>query len=248
MESYFDYFTHPSIAGIALAFLFTAIWLAFYKPPFLKQPWLWAVLLFSAFFAAACIVYIQTPLQKIITEQFANLWPRQLVQQWLAVIRIPEMLISGLVQEGAKLVAVFFFWWRLGKRMDPKFGIILGAVAGAGLGLLEAQSIHNQVFYILLKSTNEVGLISILLPFIERFFVIAAQIAITALAGYGLSVGRGWQYFLLAALLHAILNISTLFAAQSLLGVELFIAVWSLLITGYILRLRWKKDDTATIE
>ncbi len=244
MESFFDYFAHPSIAGIALAFLFVAIWLLCYWPPLNNRPWLWGVLVFTAFFATACITYIQAPLQKVATEQFANLWPPQLVQQWLVVIRIPEMLISGLVQEGAKLVAVVFAWWRLGKRMSPEFGIILGAVAGAGLGLIEAQWVHNQVFYYLATGTTDVSIMSLLLPFIERFFVVAAHIAITALAGYGLAIGRGWQYFLLAALLHAILNISTLFGAQSILGVELFIAFWALVITGYMLWLRWKKAKT----
>ena len=41
---------------------------------------------------------------------------------------IPQILLSGLVQEGAKLVPVVLYWRREGRSLDPKLGLAVGAV------------------------------------------------------------------------------------------------------------------------
>jgi RsiW-degrading membrane proteinase PrsW (M82 family) len=48
---------------------------------------------------------------------------------------IPGILISGLVQEAAKLLPVGFYWWRHNRNISPSFGLFIGAAAGAGFGV-----------------------------------------------------------------------------------------------------------------
>ena len=48
------------------------------------------------------------------------------------------MLFVGIVEEGAKLVPVLFYWWGSKRSLTPKFGLMLGAVSGAGFGIFEA--------------------------------------------------------------------------------------------------------------
>jgi hypothetical protein len=125
--------------------------------------------------------------------------------------------------------------------------MLIGAVAGAGFGMLEAQWIFNSAFSMgwswqLVQTQGFMAL----LPFIERFFVIAFHIAASAFAGYGLARGFGWQYYLLASLFHIILNYSVLLLNVKIFNVvqiEVFTAIWSLLITALVLWLRWRKPD-----
>jgi len=46
----------------------------------------------------------------------------------------------------AKMVPVPVYWWRSGKNIDPKLGLVIGAVAGAGFGIFEGQWQHNVIF------------------------------------------------------------------------------------------------------
>ena len=66
--------------------------------------------------------------------------------RWLLLAGIPAILLSGLVQEGSKLVPVVVYWWRKGRNIDPKLGLAIGAVAGLGLGVFEAVWAHNHIF------------------------------------------------------------------------------------------------------
>jgi len=87
-----------------------------------------------------------------------------------------------------------------------------------------------------------------LLSFWERFFTIAAHIAFSGLAGYGLAKGWGWQFYLITAFLHGLLNYSAVFQAAGLfteLQVEIYIAVLAVLVTGWALWLRWRKRTVA---
>ena len=47
---FLSFFANPSALGIGLAIAFGAIWLAPYRPPLFKRPWLWVVLVVSVFF------------------------------------------------------------------------------------------------------------------------------------------------------------------------------------------------------
>jgi RsiW-degrading membrane proteinase PrsW (M82 family) len=160
---------------------------------------------------------------------------------------IPSLIITGLVIEGAKLLPVAIYWWRKNRTVDPKLGLLIGAVAGAGFGFLQAQWVINSVFATgwNWQLVAKQGFIA-LYPFIVNFFIIATHIATTAFTGYGLARGFGWQYYLLAALYHAILNYSVLlFNAKifNLVQMELFVVIWSALFSAFILWLRWRKPD-----
>jgi uncharacterized membrane protein YhfC len=85
---------------------------------------------------------------------------------------------------------------------------------------------------------------------LERFFSVAAHIAFSALAGYGLAKGRGWQFYLIASVLHGLLNYSVVLYQAGLLTVvptEIYIAVLAVLVTAGALWLRWRKT-AATAE
>jgi RsiW-degrading membrane proteinase PrsW (M82 family) len=88
--------------------------------------------------------------------------------------------------------------------------------------------------------------------FWERFFTVAAHIAFSALAGYGLARGWGWQFYLIASALHAVLNYSVVLLQAGLLTVvhvEIYVAVLAVVVTAWALWLRWRKRaDTADLE
>jgi hypothetical protein len=87
-----------------------------------------------------------------------------------------------------------------------------------------------------------------LAPFIERFFVIAFHTGASALAGYGLAKGKGWQFYLLVSVVHTLLNYAIIFVQMkvfTLTGVEVYVAIISLLMVGIALWLRWRKTQIA---
>jgi RsiW-degrading membrane proteinase PrsW (M82 family) len=244
---FLSYFQNPSGSGIylaisvGLAVAFGAVWLAGYWPPLAKRPWLWAVLASSAVLTLAAISFIQISLQ----NWYGGLWSQDAVARWVLLLAIPSALISGLVQEGAKMVPVVVYWGRNGKSIDPKLGLVIGAVAGAGFGIFEAQHFHN----LILASgwtwaTVQTYGFAAILPFWERFFTVAAHIAFSALAGYGLAKGRGWQFYLIASALHALLNYGVVFyqtGRLSSLNTEIYIAAIAVAVTALVLWLRWRK-------
>jgi RsiW-degrading membrane proteinase PrsW (M82 family) len=157
----------------------------------------------------------------------------------------PSVILSGLVQEGAKLVPVVIYWWRRGKNINPKLGLMVGAVAGAGFGIFEAQWVHNTI----LASGWSWDMISAygflaIAGFWERFFTVAFHIAASALAGYGLAKGQWWQAYLLASLLHAVLNYSAILVRMDILSAtqaEIFIAIVAVAVTAPVIWFRWRK-------
>jgi len=178
-----------------------------------------------------------------------HFWSQEILLSWLLLAGIPQILFSGLVQEGSKLVPIVIYWWRKGKSVDPKLGLAIGAVAGVGFGVFEAVWAHNTIFASgwSWEMVQTSGLIA-LAGFWERFFAVAFHTAASALAGYGLARGWGWQFYLLASFLHAFLNYSVIFLRTELITVvqlEIFAAVWALLVTGVALWLRWRKSAVA---
>jgi RsiW-degrading membrane proteinase PrsW (M82 family) len=253
MVGYFlSFFEDPTAPGISLAIAFGAVWLACYKPPLFKKPWLWAVLVSSAFLTLAAISFIRIPLVNWIDDQlYVHHFPSQEVLRSLFYLAgIP--LISGLITEGSKLVPVVVYWRRSGKNIDPKLGLAIGAVAGAGFGILQAWGVLGVKLwgafpayaYDFFNPSSSHG-------FLCTFFTVAAQIAFSALAGYGLAKGRGWQFYLIASVLHGLLNLAwKLFSGITLLsigwpsyslGACVYIAVLAVLITAWALWLRWRK-------
>ena len=246
MVSFFvSFFQNPSAWGIGLAIAFGAVWLAGYRPPLFKKPWLWAGLASSAILTLAAVSFIQIPLQVWAGQALNHFWSQEVLMRWILLAGIPQILLGGLVQEGAKLVPVVAYWRRSGKNIDPKLGLAIGAVAGAGFAIFEAQWAHNLIFASgwTWAAVQTYGFWA-LAGFWERFFGVAAHIAFSALAGYGLARGWGWQFYLIASVLHGLLNYDVvLFYAGlfTVVHVEIYAAVLAVLVTAWALWLRWRK-------
>lgn len=231
------------ILAIVIGLFFGAVWLIPFWPPLKKRPWLWAVGIVSALFTWSAIAFIQIPLQTWAGQALGYFWGEFTLLNWLLLAGIPQILLSGLVQEGTKLVPTVFYWWRSGRHLDPKFGLLLGVMAGAGFGVFEAVWVHNSIFASgWTWHAVEINGVMALLGFWERFFSVAFHVAVSALAGYGLAKGLGWQFYLLASLLHGATNYSVILLQKGLLssiGVEFYIAALALAITATALWLRW---------
>jgi RsiW-degrading membrane proteinase PrsW (M82 family) len=242
---FISFFQNLTVWGIVLALVFGAIWIICFWPPVIKQPWHWAVLVGGALFTAFAIAFIQRPLQNLIGNAMANTWDSNLLMNMLLLSAMPSILISGFVQEGAKMVPLVIFWWRNKMVIDYKLGLTLGAIAGVGFGILEAQWIHNMTLG-MGWSTDLIKMkgMEALAPFIERFFVIAFHSGASALAGYGLAKGKGWQFYLIVSVVHTLLNYAIIFVQMkvfALTGIEVYIAILSILMVGIALWLRWRK-------
>ena len=236
---------HLLLIGIGLAIVFGAIWLAGHWPPLFKKHWLWAVLAGSAILSLAAVTFIQIPLQTWAGQALLHFWSQEVLMSWLLLAGIPQILLSGLVQEGAKMVPMVVWWWRSDRNIDPRLGLAIGAMAGAGLGIFEAVWVHNSIFAAgwTWQAVQAGGLLA-LAGFWERFFAVAFHIAVSALAGYGLARGRGWQFYLIASFLHGLLNYSVILLQKGLLTVvqvEIYVAVVAVLVTAVVLWLRWRK-------
>ena len=246
------FFDESSVWGIGLGIVFGAVWLASYWPPLFKRPWLWAVLVSSAFLTMAAVYFIQNPLvNSIYKEQILSwLWSHGVLGRLVSLAGVP--LFMGLIQEGAKLLPVVFWWRRSGRNLDPKLGLVIGAVAGAGFAILEAHLALNYVFNYGLSGMVSLWMqFGIVNGFWGIFFTVAAQTAFSAMAGYGLARGRGWQFYLIASALHGLLYMAlTIFPGftyfvygnpTASLGASIYTAVLAALVTGWALWLRWRR-------
>lgn len=238
------FFAHPSAWGIGLAIIFGAVWLASLAPLRWRSPWPWVVLLAGAILFSPSIAWIQAPLQNLIGTYLIGHIGVVTYQTWIFLTAIPVILLSGLIQEGAKLLPVAVYWWTQRRSLNPKLGLSIGAMAGAGFGVFEAQWALNAIF----ASGWKWGLFAAygfsgIAGFWERFFTIAFHIASTALAGWGLAKGRGWQFYLLSAFLHFLVNYSILFSQNGQLSsnqLEFVIAAFAAILFGIVLWLRWR--------
>jgi RsiW-degrading membrane proteinase PrsW (M82 family) len=244
-----SWFLIPNAWGLGLALLFGIIWLAGHWPPLFKKYWLWAVLVVSAFLALAAVAFIQIPLQALVGQALGSFWSQEVLLKGILYFGIPQILLSGLVQEGAKMVPMVVWWWRQDRNIDPRLGLAIGAVAGAGFGIYEAVWAHNQIFASgWTWEAVQIGGFTALLGFWERFFAVAFHIAASALAGYGLAKGWGWQFYIIASCLHAILNYSAVLMQSGVftaINVETYAAVVAVLVTAAALWLRWRKTEEA---
>jgi RsiW-degrading membrane proteinase PrsW (M82 family) len=243
---YFPGITWGGLAlGIGLSLAFGALWLAAYWPPLGRIPWWWAVALASAILCWTAIALVQIPLQGVAGAAITRLWDQQAIQRWILLAALPQILLSGLVQEAAKLLPVLYTWRRGARHLEPREGLLLGAIAGAGFAILEAAWVHNTVFA---QGWNwslvqQHGLLA-LSPFFERFFTVPLHIGLSALTGYGLAKGSGWLFYVLAALVHAAANYGAVLYQLQWLGVaqvEAYGALVSLLLTAALLWLRWRR-------
>ncbi len=258
VELFKSFFVYPGLSwnymliGIGLGIAFGAIWLGAHWPPLFKQPWFWAVAVVSAFVTLLALAFIQLPLQSWTGQLLLKIWSNETLMAWLMLAGIPQMLLSGLVQEGAKMVPMVAWWWRSGKNIDPKLGLAIGAIAGAGFGIFEAIWVHSQMFAAgwTTQALQTDGFLAIA-GFWERFFAVGFHIAASALVGYGLAKGKGWQFFLIAAGLHTLLNYSTVFLMKgyfTIVQLETYVAVIAVAVAVWALLLRWGRTEEAEIE
>jgi RsiW-degrading membrane proteinase PrsW (M82 family) len=251
MLDFFPYFfSSPSVLGWSLAVIFGAIWLACYRPPLISKPWLWAVLVAGAVLAPIAIVITAFPITSAITKLFLHFWSQQTVMNWTWLVSIPSIFIFGLVWEGAKLVPVGIYWWRKNREIEPKLGLLIGAVAGAGFGVLQAQWALN--YYILDTKWSWLLVQSEGFPalggFWEGFFVLGLNVASTALAGWGVAKGWGWKFYLLAGFIFLVTNYNSVLLNYELVSTtqaQFIIAAWALIVVGVTLWLRDRKSKAS---
>jgi RsiW-degrading membrane proteinase PrsW (M82 family) len=172
-----------------------------------------------------------------------HFWSRTIIAHWYLLAGIPIVLLSGLVQEAAKLAPVLFYRWRSRMNFTPKFGLIAGAVSGAGFGVFEAIWVHNQIFA---SGVTWAVINDDLLGLWERIFAVAFHIAVSALAGYGLAKRKGWLFYLVASLLHGLVNYSVILLEMNKITAvqsEIYLTVLAVPLTAVVLFLRWRKDQ-----
>jgi RsiW-degrading membrane proteinase PrsW (M82 family) len=242
-----SFFANPSIWGVGLSVLFGAIWLASLKPLHLRRPGPWLVLIAGSALFAPSIAWIQVPLQTLVGDALIRRLGILTYQNQIYFTGIPVVLLSGLIQEGAKLLPVSVHWWSHQRKLTPRFALTLGAMAGVGFGIFESQWVLNSLFASgwSLSSFQIYGFLAIA-GFWERFFTIAFHTASTALAGWGLSRGYGWQFYLLASFLHFLLNYSVIFFQKgviSTLQVEISVAGIAVVLFAVVLWLRYRKEN-----
>jgi RsiW-degrading membrane proteinase PrsW (M82 family) len=225
------------LMSIALALVFSAIWLVIYRPWRFNKAWWVVIVLLSAILTWSAIAFVQIPLQIWTQNLFIDWLGQASFMTWLLLTGFPIVLISGLVQEGAKLVPVIALWFSRNKQIDPLTGLYAGAISGAGFGIFEAVWVHNLIFasgwtweYVSLSGPTG------LFGFMERFFSIGFHIAVSALAGYGWAKGLKWQFYLIAAGLHGLSNYAVVLLNNGTLNVnqiEIYIAGMALATTVY---------------
>ena len=129
--------------------------------------------------------------------------------------------------------------------LSNRSALILGAVAGAGFGIFEAVWILNTAFASgFTWATVQLQGWQALIPFRERFSAVGFHTGATALAIYGWNKGKNWQFYLLVALLHIILDYSAILLAAHVLTyvqIEIYALVWAIGVLAPTLWLRWRK-------
>jgi RsiW-degrading membrane proteinase PrsW (M82 family) len=233
------------LISIGLAIVYGVIWLTSQWPPLAKKPWLLGVAVASVFLTVLAGTFVQTPVQYYYVQAMQHFWSADTLNDWLLLTYIPIILVTALVLEGAKMIPMVFWWLRSGKKIDLKTGLIIGALAGAGVGIFEAVYTHNQVFlagwgWDAVTYNAWQGL----LPFWDQFWAVAVHIGISAIIGYGLAKGKGWQFYLLGSALHGILLYARVLYAKDLLSlnaVEIILAAVAGALMLIVLWLRWRK-------
>jgi ABC-type glycerol-3-phosphate transport system permease component len=84
----------------------------------------------------------------------------------------------------------------------------------------------------------------------ERFFSVAFHIALSALTGYGLAKRKGWQFYLIAAFLHGLMNYSIILIENNLLTSfqdEMFTAIFAIAVNAVALWLLRRKTNEVSV-
>jgi RsiW-degrading membrane proteinase PrsW (M82 family) len=243
------------LLSILIAAVFAAIWLGFYRPGLLRQPRTWLIALAAAILTWTAIAFVQVPLQTWSQQWLIDLFGTAAFLKWLLLTGLPLVLFSGLVQETTKFIPVMAYWFARHKQLDARSGLLAGAIAGAGFGIFEAVWVHNTIFATgWTWQSVQVGGYLALIGFWERLFAVGFHIAAAALSGYGLATGRGWQFLLISAGAHTLLNYPVLLINRGIITAvqsEIIIAVLAVILTVIVLRINYrliKSQRQSTIE
>ena len=242
-QLFVSFYSNPTGWGIGIALALGAIWLGSFAPPVHKRPWLWAVLAGGAIIFGPTISF-QVILQLGANQALLHFWDQATLEQHLLFAAIPAILFTGLVQEGLKLVPALVYM-RYNRPISNRDALILGAVAGAGFGIFEAVWVCNTIFASgFTWATVQLYGWQALLGFWERFSAVGFHTAATALAIYGWNKGKGWQFYLLVAFLHIILDYSVVLLAVrvfTIVQLEIYALVLAVAVLAPALWLRWRK-------
>ncbi len=219
----------PDWRSAVLALIFAAPWLVLLAGQRLKRPWLWAMVVLGVVLFPLSIAWVQVPIQRGLNVLWLNYFPTATIQRYVLLFGIPSLIVASLVQEMAKMGIGMLGLYLTGERQTPSAGLAMGAAAGAGYGGMEAFWIFNQIFAAgFTLGTIQLGGISALLGFIERFFGVMFHIGSASLSTYGYASGRPWRFLLLAVGLHTLTNYTVLLLQAKVLstvGVEIVIAI-----------------------
>jgi RsiW-degrading membrane proteinase PrsW (M82 family) len=239
---FINWFSNPNLAAMGLAVLIGFIWYAMYVPPIRGYAFIWGVAVVSAIVTLLAIVLVQMPLQALVGLLLTKMFEQATIIKWLYFLGLPQILLSGFVQEAAKLVPVLFIWQRSERYLDPKVGLIVGAAAGLGFGVFEAMWVLNQAFAAgWTWAAVEAGGFQGFMPVWERIYAVGGHIAFSALAGYGLARERGWLFYVIAAGLHSLMNYTVVLLQAQLISVttlEILVAVVAVGAAAFALFLR----------
>ena len=232
------------LVAVALAVAFGALWLTAHWPPIFKHPWFWVLGVGSAFFTMGVYAFIHTPLQFYYSKLVHHFLDSKTVVDWIMLLGIPSVIISGLVEEGAKMVPMVLYWRKQHRRITPAMGLAIGAVVGAGFGIFDAFQIFASQFGSGWTTAALGSGFNGIAGFWIRFFTIGLHMALSAMVGYGLARGKGWQYFLVASGFHAVFLYGNYFYQQGYFGVVqlgVFVACVSIVMTAIVLVVRYRQ-------
>lgn len=253
LETFLKYFLLPNVdlsfflLSILFVLIYTAICLLPFRPPLHKNTGLWIVLVAGLILTPFCIAFIQMPIQRAISNAISGLASSLGNVTAYAISGIFIALIASFVQQGARLIPTWAYLVKTKTLTSPLNGLIVGAVAGAGFGIIDAFLGHNQIFQLGLNKLMQSGGGIIALVVFERFFTLAMCTATTAIAGYGIATGKGWQYYLIICGVQFIFNYIPFLISTKYLDLIAAETLMFLIAAGtmtFALWLRYKKTKT----
>jgi len=240
----FSFFENASIWGVILALAFGCFWLAMLAPVGWRRPILWLIFLTGVVIFIPSIALVQLPLQRATSFFLVDLVGIEAYERDIILLSIPAVLLSGVVQEAAKLIPILVYWLIRKRGLLPRFSLSIGALAGAGYGVFEAYWLLSEVFAagFTLSWISTYGLVA-LSGFWERFFTVAFHTASGAVMGWGVGRGKWWLFYLLTVLWHFIINYTVVLFQTGILSnfqVEFLIALLADAMFFLAFWLRWR--------
>ncbi len=164
----------------------------------------------------ALVVYVQAPIQqKFSGAVFRSLGSAGSGTYFAAFV---IAAISGFFQEGFKTLLIWFRWNQKDDRPNLRSMVALGAMVGAGFGLVEACWLTGGLF-----ASGALGLVS--LAVWERLITIMFHTSMGVLIAYGVGRREPWQFLTIAAVLHTLGNFSIIFVRHGFVDAFIFEAL-----------------------